>query len=69
MLYARGRKTVPSSAYGIDLDILEATGWTWQEWQTQPATLCTEMRVKFAKRARQQAKDTDKANRTHGKKR
>jgi len=51
MLYRNERSTVPASQYGIVLDIMEETGWTWQEWQAQPAMLCDEMIVRFRKRA------------------
>jgi hypothetical protein len=54
MLYRGKRTTVPASEYGIVLDILEATGWTWDEWQAQPADLADEMIVKFAKRIHEQ---------------
>ena len=50
MFYRGKRKTVPHSEYGIVLDILEATGWTWEEWQAQPSDLCDEMIVRFSKR-------------------
>lgn len=60
MLFRGTRKTVPDSQYGIVLDILEATGWTWQEWQAQPSDLVDEMTVKFAKRAHEQNREASK---------
>ena len=56
MLFRGARKTVPASEYGIVLDILEATGWTWDEWRALPADLVDEMTVKFAKRAHEQSR-------------
>lgn len=62
MLFRGTRKTVPDSQYGIVLDILEATGWTWDEWRALPADLVDEMTVKFAKRAHEQNRKTRETN-------
>ena len=61
MLYGGKRRTVPASEYGTVLDVLEETGWTWQEWQAQPHTLCDELLVRFAKRAQQQHREANKS--------
>ncbi len=70
MLYRSERSTVPASQYGIVLDILEETGWTWDEWRAQPAALCDEMIVRFRKRAAEHNRQMKQQARAgHGKKR
>jgi len=60
MAFAGHRKTLPHSHYGIDLDILLDTGWTWQELQAQPADLIDELRIRYQKHARYLAKKAKK---------
>ncbi len=53
MLYKglRPKGTVPSSRYCRELDIIEATGWTHDEYLAQPADLVTELHIRLVKRA------------------
>ena len=56
MVYAGTRDTLPSSLWSGYLDVIEATGWTWQELRRQPATLVMELQVRLQKRAKAQKK-------------
>lgn len=62
MLYRGGRKTVPSSEYGVLLDVMETMGWDWWTLQEQPADLVDEMITKLSARNRiQNAPPKEKA--------
>jgi hypothetical protein len=51
-VFFRGdRNDVPSSLYGALPDLLERTGWTYQEYLEQPDDLVTEMMVRAERRA------------------
>jgi hypothetical protein len=63
MAYKGLRKRVPSARYGGLLDIIEATGWTYDELLAQPWDLVTEMLIRLQKRALAQAQPVRK----HGK--
>ncbi len=52
MLYAQQRHTLPSSRYGAVLDVIEATGWTWEQYLAQPADMITELHIRLRERAR-----------------
>ncbi len=58
MLYAGSRKAVPSSRYGSILDVMEAMGWTFDDYLAQPADMIDELHVKLHKRALAEAKQT-----------
>lgn len=63
MLYRGSRRTVPSTRFGAYLEIIEETGWTWQQLVAQPADLVDEYIVKLSARARVQEERTRKAER------
>ena len=54
MLFEGRRHTVPSSRYGIALDVMLETGWTWQELNDAPADLVDELAILISERARAQ---------------
>ena len=47
MFYKGSRKTLPGSIYGVTIDILETTGWTYDEYLAQPADLIDEMEIRM----------------------
>jgi hypothetical protein len=51
MFYRGTARKVPDSRWGGVLDVLEAFGWTYQEYQVQPWDLILEAHVKILKRA------------------
>lgn len=51
MAYKGLRKTVPSARYGGILDVLEATGWTLDEYLAAPYDLIDEMTTRLHKQA------------------
>lgn len=53
MLYAGQRHTLPGGRYTAALDVIEATGWTWEQYQAQPADLVTELHIRLCARAKQ----------------
>lgn len=55
VFYRGKRKTVPSSRYGVWLELMEAMGWDWWTLMEQPADLVDEMIVKLSARNRVQA--------------
>lgn len=63
MLYRGTRKTAPSTRYGVYLEVIESTGWTWQEMLSQPADLVDEYITKLAARAQVQEEQAKKAER------
>ena len=44
-------KTMPSSRYAAALNVIEATGWTYDEYLAAPWDLVVEEEVRIAKRA------------------
>jgi len=51
MFYRGQRSTLPSSRYGGALDCMEAMGWTYEQYCSQPALLIYELHVRLQKRA------------------
>jgi hypothetical protein len=54
MVYAGGRRDVPSSVYGNMIGIIELTGWTLEQIADAPADLIDELQVMLQKRALRQ---------------
>lgn len=55
MAYKGLRKRVPAARYGALLDVIEATGWTYDELLAQPWDMVTEMMIRLQKRSLAQA--------------
>jgi hypothetical protein len=51
MLYKGLRNTVPHSRYGNEIMVIEATGWTDDEYNAQPWDMVTELGIRLQKRA------------------
>jgi len=51
MAFRGSRKTLPSARYAAALNVIEATGWTWDEYLAQPWDLVVELETRIAKRA------------------
>lgn len=51
MLYARSRHSVPSARYGAALDVMEALGWTYEQYLAAPYDLIDEEMIRLQKRA------------------
>ena len=47
MFYGGQRKTLASSLYGVMIDVMETTGWTYEEYLAQPADLVDEMETRL----------------------
>jgi hypothetical protein len=60
MFYAGQRKTLASSLYGVTIDVLELTGWTYDEYLAQPADLIDEMETRMVAKAKVAAANTAK---------
>ena len=66
MAFKGQRKTIPSARYGPALAVIEATGWTWEEYLAQPWDLVAEFIVRLDKQA---LASRPKPEKTHGIKR
>lgn len=56
MLYAKQRRTLPSSLYGEVLDVMEAYGWTWDEYCNAPDDLIVEATIRLQKQRQAEAR-------------
>ena len=69
MLYAGQRHTLPHSEYGIVLDVMRETGWTWDDYLSQPADLIDELETRMIAQADAETKRAKQAERAARKKR
>lgn len=60
MFYAGSRKTLASSIYGVVIDVLETTGWTYEEYLAQPADLIDEMETRLIAKSKAAAANAAK---------
>ena len=60
--------TLPSSEYGIALDVLRETGWTYEEYLAQPADLIDELETRMVAQIKEQARRIKQAERAAKKK-
>lgn len=60
MFYAGSRKTLPGSIYGVVIDVLETTGWTYEEYLAQPADLIDEMETRLIAKSKAAAANAAK---------
>jgi hypothetical protein len=60
MFYGGRRKSLVSGAYGVIIDVLESTGWTWEEYLAQPADLIDEMETRMVAKAKVSAENAAK---------
>ncbi len=58
---------MPSSRYGLELAIMEAMHWTYDEYLDQPADLVAELAIRMEKRALAERKAAKRAEMTRGK--
>ncbi len=60
MFYKGSRKTLPGSVYGVTIDVLETTGWTYDEYLAQPADLIDEMETRMIAKSKAAAENSAK---------